>query len=89
MPIYCYLNPKTKQIFEEIRSFSDHGKPFVLEDGTICHMVHQWNIGDTFGIIDRSAEVWEKDPAYVKDLNPKYVRRRDGIKERYDPTRHC
>jgi 23S rRNA maturation-related 3'-5' exoribonuclease YhaM len=39
--------------------------------------------------VDKNAEVWEKDPSYVKKLNPKYVRRRDGVKERYDPTRHC
>ena len=40
-------------------------------------------------IVNKNAEAWEKDSAYVKSVNPKYVRYQDGHKERYDPTRHC
>ncbi len=33
-------------------------------------------------------EVFQKDPDYVKKLRPKYVKFRDGHRERYDPQKH-
>ena len=62
----------------------------MLEDGTECPHVTWWGVSKgSIGIVDKNAEVWEKDPAYVKSLKPKYVRRQDGVRERYDPNRHC
>lgn len=65
--------------------------PYVLEDGTECpRVIYPLNTvsKDSKGLVDRQCEVWEKDPKYVRDLNPKYVRRRDGQRVRYDPNKH-
>jgi len=86
MPIYVFKNPKTGKIFEEIRPFSKMNDPFYDEDGTKCDRVE---VPGGSVVIDNNAEVFEKDNDYVKKCKPKYVKFRDGHKERYDPTRHC
>ncbi|MFW6015246.1 MAG: hypothetical protein ACOCRK_02265 [bacterium] len=86
MPIYSYKNPKTNKVFDKIRSINDRDKPIILDDGTKCHRVFSPNY--QIGIIDNNAEVFEKDPDYVKKMNPKYVKFKDGHKEKYDPTKH-
>jgi hypothetical protein len=90
IPIYVYKHPETEEEFEVIRSYEEADKPYKSPDGKKCKRVlyPQNGIGGV-RVVDKNAEVWEKDPSYVKKLNPKYVRRRDGVKERYDPTRHC
>lgn len=88
MPIYVYKNPKTGEIFEKLRKMSESHLPFIDEDGTECERI-MFPQGSTFGNINKNKEVWEVDPSYVKKIKPKYVRRRDGIREKYDPTKHC
>jgi len=94
MITYYYEHPKTKKVFAvEGKSLQDAGKPHKLEDGTKCKFIPWYLVEEAvgnsnMGVVDKNAEVWEKDPAYVKKLAPKYVRRRDGVKEKYDPTRH-
>jgi len=88
-PIYFYENPKTKETFEKIRSFKDSDKPFVIEDGTICERIHFPETTRGPWIKNNNAESFQKDPDYVKKLNPKYVKFRDGHRERYDPKKHC
>ena len=94
MVTYYYEHPETKKIFPiDEKSIHDSGKPHILEDGTECKFVPWYLVDDAvkesdMGVVDKNAEPWQKDPAYVKKLAPKYVRRRDGVKERYDPTRH-
>lgn len=94
MPTYYFKHPETGEIFEIDRSIKENiEKPHIHSDGVECEFV-PWYIIDeirsksSMGIVDKNAEVWQKDPSYVKKLNPKYVRRRDGIKEKYDPKRH-
>lgn len=41
------------------------------------------------GRSEKDRECFEMDSHYVKQVNPKIIRFRDGHKERYDPTRHC
>ena len=85
MPIYVFRHPKTGEEFEEMRSFADREKPFHSPDGWRCDRVL---FPTANAVIDKNAEVWEKDPSYVKSLRPKYVRTRSGKRIRYDPTKH-
>ena len=87
-PIYSYKNPKTKKIFEKIRGFKDSKKPFILDDGTICKRILFPDTKIGLWIKNNNAEVFQKDPDYVKKCNPKYVKFRDGHKEKYDSTKH-
>ena len=98
MPTYTYKHPKTGEFFEDIRPFSKANEPFIAPDGVRCENVPWWsdpdNCGDkckkhSKGLIDKKCEVWEKDSAYVKSVNPKYVRTQSGHRIRYDPTKHC
>lgn len=90
MPIYVYLHPVTGEEIEVLVSFTDIDVPYKAPDGTKCIRVQfPSSIAGKTGVIDKNAEVWEKDPSYVKKLAPKFVKRRDGVKEKYDPNRHC
>jgi hypothetical protein len=86
MPIYEFEHPKTGEIFEEIRSFKDIDKPFIAPDGTKCRRLR---VPSKFTGWRVDREVFELDPDYAKKLKPKYVKFRDGHKEKYDPTKHC
>lgn len=86
MPIYTYKNPKTGEEFDEIVPFSQGDKPLILDDGTVCERIFSIT---GLGIIDNNAEVFKKDAAFVKKCNPKYIRLRNGHREKYDPTKHC
>jgi len=63
-------------------------EPFIAPDGVKCNRV-KYPSNYKLGIVDKNAEVFEKDSDYVKKLKPKYVKFRDGHRERYDPTKHC
>ena len=85
MPIYEFEHPVTGEIFEEIRSFNDADNIFLAPDGVECKRrtfpssVHGWK---------NDREVFEADRQLVKKTNPKYVKFKDGHRERYDPTKH-
>ena len=84
MPIYCYKHPKTGEIFEVIRPMKDSDEPYIAPDGIKCErIISQFSGGKG------NKEVFEADPAYVKRMNPKYVKFQDGHKERYDSSKHC
>jgi hypothetical protein len=89
--IFYYKHPKTGKIVERNLPITENQEEsIILEDGTICKYV-PWYVIEKgkIGIIDKNAEVWEKDPDYVRKLNPKFVRRRDGVREKFDPNKHC
>ena len=96
MPIYHYKHPETGEIHEDLRASDNCKDPLVLDDGTECEFVPWYLLPEeregvrkhSKGLVDKNCEVWEKDPDYVKKAAPKYVRRRDGVREKYDPTRH-
>lgn len=84
MPTYEYEHPNTKEIFTDLRKMEDRDKPFIAPDGKECKRVlfspvHGWRS-------DR--EGFEMDPDYYKEAHPKYVKYRDGHREKYDPTKH-
>jgi len=87
MPLFSYKNPLTGEIFDEIRNFSDSDKPFILEDGTVCDKIPFFNSSPP-GLVNVNAEVWQKDPDYIKKMRPKYLRTRSGHRVKYDPTKH-
>ena len=84
--MYEFQHPLTGEIFEDLRSIKNRKKPFVAPDGVKCKYME---VPSGFGIVDKNAEVWEKDAAWVRSVNPRFVRRQDGIKIPYDPTKHC
>ena len=88
MPMYVYRHPQTQQDYEVLRSFADADKPFYAPDGKKCNRV-LFPASRSLAIVDSNAEVFEVDPEYCKKVQPKYVRFRDGHRERYDPTKHC
>ena len=83
MPIYEYKNEKTGEIITKLRSIKERDNPVVLEDGTVCT-----RIISNFGGWRKDREVFEVDPHYIKKMNPKYVRFRDGHRELYSPDKH-
>lgn len=83
MPTYVFKHPETKEIFEEIRPMSDSDRPFYAPDGILCQKVISG-----FVVIDKNQEVFEMDESYTKLTNPKYVRFKDGHKEKYNPSKH-
>ena len=85
MAIYVFQHPRTKEIFEEFRSFKDINKPFYAPDGTECKRIL---FPSPVSISKKNKEVFEQDPDYVKKMRPKYVKFRDGHRERYDEMRH-
>lgn len=93
MPIYQYEHPDTGEIFEILKSIKDRDKPHMSDDGKKCKRVlFPTATGGKKGRASRAGmklECFEADPRYTKDIKPKYVRFRDGHRERYDPTKHC
>jgi len=84
MAIYQYKHPKTGEIFEDIRKMKDSDKPFIAPDGIKC-----FRIISKFQGWKGNKEVFEQDPSYVKKCRPKFVKFKDGHREKYDPTKHC
>jgi len=96
MPIYLYQHPDTGEVFEVIRPVKDRNKKYKSEDGVLCERIYHNPDYDSQKHGDRRTsrageklEVFQADPKYVKKMNPKYVKYRDGHRERYDPTKHC
>jgi hypothetical protein len=82
MPIYEYEHPETGEIFEELRSVSDRDRPFIAPDGIKCNKV----MASSFGIVNGNADIADYDE--VLKNKPKYLRFKDGHRERFDPTKH-
>jgi len=85
MPLYDYKNPKNNKIFTELRKVKDWNKPYILKDGTKCERVFSYG---NIGIVNKNAEVFEKDSEYVKKIKPKNIKFNDGHIEKYDPRKH-
>ena len=85
-PMYQFEHPDTKEVFEDFRSIKNRNKPYISPDGKKCKRrevptsIHGWK---------GNKEVFEADRDYVKKSHPKYVKFKDGHRERYDPTKHC
>ena len=94
MPTYSYKNPKTNEIFEVFRLYSEMRDPYISPDGVSCEFIPWWALDDACdssvkhpkGLVDRNCEVWDKDRAYIKSLKPKFVRTRSGKRIPYDPN---
>lgn len=96
MPIYVYKNSKTGELIEDLRPMSERNEPLILEDGTVCERCfdEEQTIDEKKRIRrqykgTRGHEGFEVDPSYYKALNPKYVKFKDGHREKYDPNKHC
>jgi hypothetical protein len=84
MPIYLYEHPKTGERFEDIRKYKDIDKPFIAPDGVKCKRVEVTSFTGWKG--DR--EIFEMDAGYVKKCKPRFVKFRDGHREKFDPRKH-
>ena len=87
MPNYTYEHPETGEIFVDLRPMRDRKKPFIAPDGVKCPFAPFAGGKAPAGWV-KGLEGFEKDPAYYQKMNPKYVRFKDGHKERYDPSKH-
>jgi len=85
MPIYEYEHPETGEIFDDIRPAKDRAKPFIAPDGVACP---KRDVPSKFAGWKGNREVFEADRDLVKKTKPKYVKFKDGHRERYDPTKH-
>lgn len=91
---FYYKHPKTGEIFSDQRMMGFETKEYKAPDGEVCELLKDYcppskNTKSQLGIIDKDAEVFKKDPAYVKKCKPKYIKFRDGHREPYDPSKHC
>ena len=94
MPIYVYQHPKTKEEFDVVKSMKDRDEPFEAPDGELCERVlfpaaRKSKPGERSSRAGKKMECFEADPEYTKAIKPKFVKFRDGHRERYDPTKHC
>jgi len=88
MPVYQYEHPVTKEVFEDLRPIKNRHKPFIAPDGVKCpRIVVPTDLGYC-GRAEKEREVFELDPGYVKKCRPKFVKYRDGHREKYDPGKH-
>jgi len=90
---FYYKHPKTGEIYSDQRMIGFEGVPYTSPDGVECDLAKDYSppvkerkLG--IAIIDNNAEVFQKDAAFVKKCNPRYVKFRDGHREKYDPTKH-
>jgi len=92
---FYYKHPTTGEIFSDQRMMGFENVPYKAKDGVECGLLKGYSppsekeIKSTFGIINKNAEVFQKDRDYVKECNPKYIKFNDGHRERYDPSKHC
>ncbi len=81
MPIYEFQHPETGEIFDDLRPYKDADKPFIAPDGVECP-----RILSSCAIIDGNKDVADYDE--VLKSKPKYLRFKDGHRERFDATKH-
>jgi len=88
--IFKFQHPKTLEIYSDFRNVKDINLPFIALDGVKCKLYGE-NVEKNYksGIVDKSGEVFERYPQYARESNPRFVRYKDGHKEKYDPTKHC
>ena len=91
---YYYKHPKTGKIYSDQRMIGFETKPYKASDGVECELLEDYSppveeSKNQIGIINKNAEVFQKDPEFVKKCKPRYVKFRDGHREKYDPTKHC
>lgn len=84
MPTYQFQHPETGEIFEEFRLMADYDLPFYAPDGEECQRL----ISAPTTIIDKNQEVFQMDEDYTRLTNPKYIKYKDGHKEKYNPSKH-
>ena len=94
MPLYLYQHPHTGELLEELRSMDQRNDPLVLEDGTVCERYSGGEIQEDKKRRrqyrgTKGHEGFEVDPDYYKIVNPKYVKFKDGHREKFDPNKHC
>lgn len=83
IPTYQFQHPETGEVFEDFRLMADYDDPFYAPDGVECK-----RLISGFTIIDKNQEVFEMDEDYTRLTNPKFVKFKDGHKERYNPGKH-
>lgn len=81
MPIYIYEN-KDGQRFQQMRNVKDRDKLFIDKNNNKCKRV----LTSPAVIKDGQCQVWDKDAAYVKKCNPKFVKTRKGQRIKYNPS---
>ncbi|MCD6435901.1 MAG: hypothetical protein J7L15_05885 [Clostridiales bacterium] len=89
---FWYKHPKTGEMFSDQRMTGFEHKP-IIKGGVECCLVPDYEpliveSRSQMGIVNKNAEVFQKDSDYVKKVKPKFVKFKDGHREKYDPTKH-
>jgi len=84
MALYQFKHPETDEIFEEFRPISKRDEPFIAPDGVKCERLI---VPSSVSVKDNSKEVWDYNDFRGKSM-PKYVRYRDGHREKYNQYKH-
>jgi len=87
--IYKFKHPKTYEIFSEFRNVKNASDEFRAPDGVVCELLDSNILGKKSGVVVNGKEGFEKHPDYYKEMNPEYVRYKDGHREKYRPDKHC
>jgi hypothetical protein len=72
-----------------MRPMKDKKKKYKAPDGVWCKRHIKAEGKGYCGLAASQREGFEMDPAIYKERNPKYVKFRDGHREKYRPDKHC
>ena len=90
---FWYKHPETGEMHSDQRMMGYEKRPLIVK-GVKCDLVKGYEpptgkkVKMRVAIIDKNAEVFERDADFVRKVNPKYVKFQDGHKERYNPNKH-
>jgi len=90
---FYWKHPKTGKIYSDQRLSGFENIPYKTSDGTVCDLLKDYSPPkkeqkSSIGIIDKNAEVFQKDRNFIKKCNPRFIKFNDGHRERYDPSKH-
>ena len=90
---FYYKHPKTGKVYSDQRMIGFEMNPYKAPDGIVCELLKDYYSpskvkGPGLCIINKNAEVFQKDRDFVKKCNPKYIKFNDGHRERFDPSKH-
>jgi len=72
-----------------MRPMKDRKKKYKAPDGVWCERYIKAEGKGYCGLSEKQREGFQMDPELYKKRNPKYVKFRDGHREKYNPDKHC
>ncbi len=76
--IYRYFNPVTKKQFQVTKPMSQYDTN-QYQDGVLCQKVVTG-----CAIMNKNAQIYDTHPSFLKKSNPKFVRKKDGSRQKFN-----